>query len=624
MSVAIDEPPPFRPVHFAERRCSVDRREDGTIYLASGHDLDPYPANVMGFLEEAVEKHPDRTLLAERTSDGEGWTRLTYEEVWQRLRAIGQALLNRGLDQRGPVMILSGNSIEHCLLSHAAQLVGVPVAPISPSYALLSEDCAKVKYCFDLVEPRLVFVQDASRFNKALEVLDLRSRNDVELVVAGAHPEHHPATDFQTLLDTDPTHAVDDAYRAVSERDIAKFLFTSGSTGMPKCVINTAGMIASNHRMYLQVQPPVDEKSPVFLEWLPWNHTMGGNIAFPRAFSRGGTFYLDDGRPVPGQFDKTLRNLREISPTYFSNVPIGYSWLAQALENDPALARTFFKDLEILAYGGASLPRDLYDRMEALAVRYTGKRIPFVTGWGCTETAPVATSLYWPIDGVGVIGLPLPGVTIKMVPNAGKHELRIKGPNVFPGYHKRPDLSEEAFDEEGFFKIGDAGRFVDPEDPLAGLAYDGRVTEDFKLETGTWVHVGTLRIGALAACTPVLQDAVICGHDRDFVGMLAWPNIEACREVCTDHDLKDTPEHLVRSPEIVAHVRNALTRWNQEHRGSSTQVHRVLIMTEPPQPDANEITDKGYINQRATRERRAGLIQHLYADPPAEDVIVIP
>jgi feruloyl-CoA synthase len=351
------------------------------------------------------------------------------------------------------------------------------------------------------------------------------------------------------------------------------------------------------------------------LDWLPWNHTMGGNATFQSNLAEGGTTWIDDGKPLPGLFEETLRNLREVSPTYFANVPAGYAMLATALEKDELLAQKFFKNLNSLAYGGATLPSDLYDRMERLAVKHTGYRLPFITGWGSTETAPTATTVHWASERVGLVGLPFPGVQLKMVPTGeeGRYELRLKSVIVTPGYYKRPDLTAQMFDEEGFYQIGDAGRFVDPEDPSQGLVFDGRVVEDFKLMSGTFVLVGTLRSTAVSAVSPVLQDAVVCGQDRDYVGLLGFPNVAACRHVAGDEDIQLSAAQVLAHPKVVETLKRGLSAMNAAGKGSSMKVKRVLLMHEPPSVDGHEITDKGYINQRATLERRKALVDKLYA-----------
>ena len=427
---------------------------------------------------------------------------------------------------------------------------------------------------------------------------------------------------YAELARKKPGPDVERSIAAIGPKTIGKFLFTSGSTGMPKAVINTQEMMCANVMMGKQVRPRTPEDPiPVLLDWLPWNHTMGGNASFHSLLADGGTVYIDDGRPVPGMFEETLRNLREVSPTYYSNVPAGYAALAAALEKDDALCRSFFRQLGSLAYGGATLPDDLYERMQALAIRYTGHRLLFATGWGSTETAPTATATYWETERVGLIGLPFPGVELKMIPAGPKYELRLRGVIVTPGYYRQPELTAQMFDEEGFYKIGDAGDFVNPDDPSQGLVFKGRVVEDFKLMSGTFVHVGSLRVAAIAAASPVVQDAIIAGQDRDYVGILAWPNVLACRQIAGDD--KMAPEELIRHPKVIEILRRGLQRHNAENPGSSFQIRRAILMSEPPSIDGNELTDKGYINQRATLERRAALVEALYREPPGPEVVVV-
>lgn len=392
---------------------------------------------------------------------------------------------------------------------------------------------------------------------------------------------------------------------------------------MPKAVINTQRMMCANAAMMMQVRPrDPNGPPPVQLDWMPWNHTMGGNAAFNPLLIEGGTLYIDDGRPVPGQIEETLRNLREISPTYYANVPAGYAALASAMEKDDALCRSFFKDMQLMAYGGARLPDDLYERMQALAVRATGHRLVFYTGWGSTETSPTSTGTYWDTERVGLIGLPFPGVELKMLPIGDKYELRLRGVNVMPGYYGQPDLTEKAFDEEGFYKIGDAGVFVDPNDPVKGIIFAGRVAEDFKLMTGTFVHVSTVRTDAIAAASPVIQDALVAGQDRAYIGLLAWPNLNACRVMIGDPNASF--EDVVKHPDVLAALRAGLQKHNREVEGaSSMRIARAMLMVEPPSIDGNELTDKGYINQRAGLERRAALVERLYAEHPDSDVMVL-
>ena len=604
---------PFRPVEFLSRDVKVERRDDGTIVMQSNHRLQPYARHVPELLAKWADEAPDRLWLAQRRGPDREWLKLTYGEAKKQVDAATQALLDRGFGPDRPVMILSSNSIEFALLTLAAMQARAPVAPVSPAYSVMSQDHAKLKYVFDLVKPGLVFVQNGEIYARALAALNL---DGVLLVHVDKAPPQMQSLPWSELVATKATDAVAQSVAKIEPKTVGKFLFTSGSTGMPKAVINTQEMMCANVAMMsmARIRKPTDP-SPVMLDWLPWNHTMGGNATFQGNLNEGGTTWIDDGKPLPGLFEETLRNLREVSPTSFSNVPAGYAMLATALEKDEALAKRFFRNINVLSYGGATLPQDLYERMEALAVKHTGYRIPFVTGWGSTETAPTATSVHWASDRVGLVGLPYPGVSLKMVPTgeAGRYELRLKSVIVTPGYHKQPELTAQMFDEEGYYRIGDAGRFVDPQDPSRGLIFDGRVVEDFKLTTGTFVLVGTLRTTAIAAATPVLQDAVVCGQDRDHVGLLGFPNVAACRRLANDEGAKLTLAQLLAHPAVVGTLKVGLAKMNAESRGSSMQVKRVLLMEEPPQVDGHEITDKGYINQRATLERRKALVEKLYA-----------
>lgn len=604
---------PFKPIEFLSRDIKVERRGDGTVVLQSNHPLKPYARHVPALLAKWAAEAPDRLWLAQRRGPDRDWLKLTYAQAKKQVDAVTQALLDRGFGPDKPVMILSSNSIEFALLTMAAMQGRAPVAPVSPAYSVMSQDHAKLKYVFDLIKPGLVFVQNGEIYARALAALDLEG---VLLVHVDKPPPKMQSLPWSELVAAKATEAVAQSIALIEPKTVGKFLFTSGSTGMPKAVINTQEMMCANVAMMSmsRVRKPGDP-APVMLDWLPWNHTMGGNATFQGNLNEGGTTWIDDGKPLPGLFEETLRNLREISPTSFSNVPAGYAMLATALEKDESLARRFFRNINVLSYGGATLPDDLYQRMETLAVKHTGYRIPFVTGWGSTETAPTATSVHWASERVGLVGLPCPGVQLKMVPTGeeGRYELRLKSVSVTPGYFRRPDLTAGMCDEEGFYKIGDAGRFVDPEDPSWGLIFDGRVVEDFKLTSGTFVLVGTLRTTAIAAATPVLQDAVICGQDREYAGLLGFPNIAACRQLAGDSEANLTMAELLAHPAVVATVRDGLARMNAGSKGSSMRVRRALLMAEPPAVDGHEITDKGYINQRATLERRKALVEKLYA-----------
>jgi len=612
--------PAFRKIEWLARDIAVERRPDGSIVLQSRIPLKAYEKHIPASLAKWAAEQPDRVWLAQRGGPERQWRKVSYGEAKCTVDALTQGLLDLGLEPGRPIAILSGNSIEHALMTQAAMQARFPAAPVSPAYSLMSQDHVKLKYLFDLIKPALVMVQDGPTFEKSLKALDL----DGVIVVHVARPcEGIKSIAFADLATTKVTEAVEASIAQIAPDTVGKLLFTSGSTGMPKAVINTQAMMCANAAMMMQVRPRDPNAPPsTYLDWMPWNHTMGGNALFNPVLTEGGTLYIDDGRPTPGLIDETLRNLREVSPTYYANVPAGYAALAAAMEKDDALCRGFFKNLGLMAYGGARLPDDLYDRMQALAVRATGERIVFYTGWGSTETGPTSTGTYWDTERVGLIGLPFPGVELKMVPAGSKYELRLRGVNVTSGYFGRPDLTEAMFDEEGFYCIGDAGVFVDPEDPVQGIIFAGRVVEDFKLTTGTFVHVGSLRTDAIAAATPVVQDALVAGQDRPFVGLLAWPNLHACRQIVGD--AQASYEDVVRHPEVLACLKQGLQAHNASTEGaSSLRIARAMLMTEPASIDGNELTDKGYINQRAGLDRRADLVERLYADLPGEDVIIL-
>jgi|TARA_R100000322_G_scaffold103946_3_gene65974 feruloyl-CoA synthase len=608
---------PYRDPRYVERKLEVERRADGSILLRNPHPLRAIPSNPIEPIRKWAAEAPDRIWLGKRKPVKEGfgdWDLLTYAESSAKVNAIAQALLDRGLDESKPVMILSGNSIEHALMTYGAILAGVPAAPVSPSYSTMSSDFEKLRYVFDLVEPKLIFMQEGAPFERALKALDL---DGVELVtVDGSF-----GTPFASLTQTTPGNDVEESYARLNFDMVAKYLFTSGSTGMPKAVITTQRMMCVNSVMPRSVTVEEEDEEPsVLLNWLPWNHCFGGNAILNNLLVGGGTLYIDGGRPVPGGFAETVQNLREIAPTAYSNVPAAYTMLADELEADEALAKNFFSRLRTLAYGGAALSQDLYDRIQKVAVRAVGERIVFSSGYGATETAPTICNVHWPTERMGLLGLPLPGVELKLAPVGQKMEVRVRGDCITPGYHKNPEKTSEAYDEEGFYRLGDGARFLDDERPEEGLVFDGRVAEDFKLSTGTWVSAGKLRVDVVAGSNGVLSDALVTGLDRSWIGILGFPNIPACRNIAGDPSL--AVEDLVRHPAVLERLAEGLRAHNKDNPGSSTRVVRALLMTEPPSVDAGELTDKGYINQSVALGRRAALVEKLYADPPGNDVVV--
>jgi feruloyl-CoA synthase len=607
---------PWRDVRLGEVKIDREERPDGTMVLRSLVPLEECPVNAAAAIRHWAETTPDRTFVADR--DDGGWRRLTFGEARRQVDAIGQALLDRGLSPERPLAILSRNSVEHVLLTYAGMAVGVPVAPISVAYSLLSRDHQKLRRIIELIRPGLVFADNKQRFGPALASLDL---DGIEVVTCRASPPDRTATAFVELATTPPTAAVDGAYRAVRAETVAKILFTSGSTGEPKGVITTHGMLTANQQQLVQIWPFLLDTPPVLVDWLPWNHTFGGNNNLGVVASRGGTLYIDHGRPAEGMFDATVANLREVSPTIYYNVPAGFSMLVPRLEADPELAARFFNRVQVIVYAGAALPQHLWERLDAAAVAATGERIVLAAGWGSTETAPMATFSHFPTERTGNIGVPVPGVDLKLVPSGARYELRVRGRNVTPGYFRRPDLTAAAFDEEGFYRIHDAGRLIDPGDPAKGLEFAGRIAEDFKLGTGTWIHVGPRRLAVLAACD-LIRDAVVTAPDRGYVGLLGWPHVAETQEVAGP-DATSDPAALASHPAVRDAVRHCVARHNREHPGSSERIRRVLLLTEPPSIDAGEVTDKGYVNQRRVLERRAALVDRLYEDPAPSDVIVI-
>jgi feruloyl-CoA synthase len=609
---------PVRQIAYAQAAVVRTLLPDGAVLLRALAPLQAYEPSLAQMFRAAHAAAPARVFLAERGPTADGWRKLTYAQARPIVDALAQALIERGLGAERPVMILSGNAIDHALLMLAGYTAGIPVAPVSVAYSLQSQDHAKLRQIFDLLRPGLVYVADTAPFGRALGALDLAG---VELAASRNGANLERVTPFDQLAASRPGPAMARACAAIGPDTIAKFLFTSGSTGAPKGVINTHGMLTANQQQIVQIWPFLTEQPPVLVDWLPWNHTFGGNHNFNLVLRHAGTLTIDGGRPLPDLVGETVRNLTEVSPTVYFNVPAGYAALLPCLERDAAFARSFLAKLRFIFYAGAALPQDIWTRLEAVSVRTTGERIPLTSSWGTTETAPLATAAHFLIDRAGPIGVPAPGVELKLVPNGAKLEIRVRGPNVTPGYWRRPDLTAAAFDADGFYQPGDAVRFVDANDPGQGLAFDGRLAEDFKLTSGTWVHVGALRVRLLAAASPVLQDAVIAGADRAAIALLCWLSAAGCRTLIGDGAPAGLPE-LARHPVVRDHIGRSLAQWNAAHTGSSERVARVLLLPDTPSIDANEITDKGYINQRLALERRAAEVARLFAATPDDEVIM--
>nr|WP_295112365.1 AMP-binding protein [uncultured Caulobacter sp.] len=608
---------PFKPLAMKGPDVSVERRPDGSIVITSNHAPGEGPRSIAHLIARKAAEHPDRPYIKQREPGHGPWRGVTYGEALRAVEGVAQWLLDRGLKAEDSVMILSGNSIEHALMTLGAYAAGVPAAPISPAYSLISTDHAKLKHCFDKVAPRVVFAQNGALFAKALETLKALDPTIAVITLDGPNGEGDGAIPFAEVAGTQPTPAVAAALESVGPSTVAKYLFTSGSTGLPKAVPQTHGMMAGviAGQEGIRTDEPTDEV-PQSLEWMPWSHISAGNIGFNGVLWAGGTLHIDEGKPLPGLFETTIKNLYEVSPIVFGSAPIAFSMLAEAMENDPALRRSFFKNLRYMGYGGATLSNDVYERIQALAVAETGHRIPLTTMYGATETQGI-TVTHWITERVGLVGLPLPGIQLKLAPSGGKYEVRVKGPTVAAGYHKDPERTAAAFDEEGFYKLGDAARFVDPDDPAKGLVFDGRVTEDFKLDSGAWVSVGVLRPDIVAACSPYIHDAVITGQDKPFIGAMLWPSPAGLAALVAD------PGPGAPLDKLAAILRERFAAFNAAAGGSSRRVGRFTLLTEPPSIDAGEITDKGYVNQRCTLERRHDRVEALYAKDPGDGVFLV-
>jgi feruloyl-CoA synthase len=594
---------------FATPHVSTERRPDGTLLLRSEQPLGDYPPSMIHRFRAGADEHPERALAAAR--EGDGWRTLSWGQARATADCLAASFLERGLGSDRPIMVLSGNSLEHLLVLLGAYTAGVPVVPVSPAYSLLSIDHQRLSAMADLCRPGMVFADDAIAFGRALDALAGIVPDQV--VVRG---DREGAERFADLTRATPGAEVERALKGLSHDTVAKILFTSGSTGLPKGVINTHRMLCSNQQALGQVWPFLHSEPPILVDWLPWSHTFGGNHNLNQVLAYGGTLYIDDGKPTPALFERTVEALREVSPTVYYNVPSGWALLAPRLEADDDLARSFFARLRFMFYAAAALPESLWLRLTTIAEEAADHPVPLTSSWGTTETAPAASTAHFSSAPSGCIGVPLPGVTLKLVPEAAKREVRVAGPNVTPGYHRNPEVTAAAFDEEGFYRTGDAVRPVDEDDLSRGLFFDGRLSEDFKLSTGTWFTVGNVRTALISAVSG-LSDAVLAGHDGDYVGALAWINHAEVRRVCAIDGEGPVPlDDLV----LIAHLASSLHAHNAG-AGSASRIERLLLLDEPPDIDAGEITDKGYINQRAVLRRRAELVDRLFTEPLHASVI---
>jgi feruloyl-CoA synthase len=600
---------------FSPTAVHREDRPGRVVLLRSKLDLQPTPTSLADVFHAGAQVHPDRVLIGQR--DGAGWRQLTWGEAHDRVQALAQGMIDRGL-ARLPVMVLSGNSIEHFLLMLACYTVGSPIVPISVAYSLQSEDHDKIRRIASLVLPGMVFAEDGEAYGAALRaVVEVSGATRVVTLHGG-----EGMVAFSALHADRSTDQVHRLRTMVTGQTVAKLLFTSGSTGEPKAVTTTHRMLSANQQAMTQVWPFLAEHPPVLLDWLPWSHTFGGNHNTGMVLFNGGTLYVDDGRPAPGLLDRTLRNLADVSPTVFFNVPLGYLMLVPRLREDPELAARFFRELRVIFFAAAALPQHTWESLIELAGRYASHPVAVTTSWGATETAPAATSAHFRSDRADCIGVPLPGVELKLVPTGDKREIRVRGPHVTPGYYGRPDLTATAFDEEGYYRTGDAVDLIDADVPEAGLRFAGRIAEDFKLESGTWVNVAAVKGALLSSCGGVLQDCVIAGHDRARVTAMAWLNPSAASHLVPGYRLADGLDPLLDHPAVREYLAESLRTMN-EGAGSSRRVERLLLLDLPARLDAGEITDKGYVNQRRTLDLRAAQVEQLYAGSPGPRVIEV-
>lgn len=610
---------PIKAHPFVGRGVEVATRVDGTVLMRSAIQFKPVREKWPDMLARQAALHPMRSWLAQRRGSAGQWRHLRYGEAKAQVDAVTQSLLD--LRRSGQcVVVLSENSLEHAVLGLAAMQAHMPYVPISSAYALLTRDFTKLQSMLDLLEPAIVFVQDGQRYGRALKNLLLPS--DATFLCVENPVDGLPLVNWLDWTQRQPTGEVTTAIASLRPDDVAKYLFTSGSTGLPKAAIVTHGMLSCSVGMHEQVES-MNELPPIeVLDWLPWSHVASGNVIFGRVLSNGGSVWIDEGRPLPGRFEPTLRNLMEVSPTEYASVPLGYTMLVAALEEDEALARNFFAKLQKLSYAGAKMPESLMERMQAVAVRTLGERLPFISGFGSTETAASVTISHWSSAPPGCIGLPHPGVELKLVPlGDGRFEIRVRSDAISPGYLKNPEATTAAFDDEQFFLMGDAVQFLDPRHPEEGLSFSGRVAEEFKLQSGVFVRVGSLRLEAIEAAGGLFTDAVVAGADEAFIGLLAWPNLAACRK---NADLANASDaEIIQSDWLRQAIRCAFKKHNLHSGGSSRQIARVLLLSEPPDVGSGELTDKGYINQRLVLKRRSEEARRLYAEKPDAAVILI-
>ena len=606
--------PKFRPLTFGVTRVVQHEGAPGVRYVRAEQPLQDHPPRLTDRLQHWAATAPDRTFMARRVKQADGssgdWRHVSYAEAWASARAIAQGLINRGLSAERPVVILSENDLEHALLALGCLVAGVPYVPTSPPYSLISTDYSKLRHVLDTVTPGLVFAADGARYGKAIQTA---VGADIEVVLTRGTLPGRASTTFADLVATPPTDAVDAAMQATGPQTIAKFLFTSGSTKLPKAVINTQGMWCANQQQMAQSMPVLTEAPPVLVDWLPWNHTFGGNHNFGMVVYHGGTMYIDDGKPTPALINETLRNLREVAPTVYFNVPTGFEAIASAMKTDLALRRNFLSRVRMFFYAGAALAQPVWDSLYESEEAEIGERIVMTSGLGMTESGPFGLFVTSPNVKAGDLGVPTPGMEVKLVDMEGKAEVRYRGPNITPGYWRAPTETAAHFDDEGYFCSGDAVKWIDDNDIHQGLKFDGRIAEDFKLATGTFVSVGPLRGKIIGSAAPYIQDVVITGLNMHEVGAMVFPNVSACRDLAGLP--ADAPvEDVLASPGVRARFQGMLDQMAASATGSANRIARLCLLAEPPTIDRSEITDKGSINQRAVLAHRAAIVDALHAD----------
>ena len=600
----------FRPLKFGVTRVTLRDGQAGTHYLQAEQALAPYPERLTDRLQQWAQTRPAQTFMARRVKLADGtlgdWQHINYTQAWHTARCIAQALINRGLSAERPVVILSENSLEHALLALGCMVAGVPYVPTSPPYSLISQDFDKLKHVLRTVTPGLVFASDARYARAIAATVGL----ETEVVMADGALADRTATSFQQLCDTPATDAVDAAMAATGPDTIVKFLFTSGSTKLPKAVINTQRMWCANQQQMAQSMPVLAEQPLVLVDWLPWNHTFGGNHNVGMVLYHGGTLYIDDGKPTPALVHETLRNLREIAPTVYFNVPTGFEAIALAMQTDDVLRKTLLSRVNMFFYAGAALAQPIWDSLYQSQEREIGQRIVMGTGLGMTESGPFGIFITNPHVRAGDLGVPAPGLELKLVDTDGKTEVRYRGPNITPGYWRNPRDTAASLDEEGFFCTGDAVKWIDETDVHLGLKFDGRIAEDFKLATGTFVSVGPLRSKIIAAGAPYVQDAVLTGINLKEVGAMVFPTpaVRALSGLGAEVPLAD----VLASAPVIAHFQTVVNALAQSATGSANRIARLCLLSEAPTIDRGEITDKGSINQRAVLAHRADTVAALH------------